>query len=88
MVCELVCLPALALLTFLADYFGLSEGILGIFFGAFLVGIAEFTSNLIKKKEIIDGKEIKKVRFPFQTAIITILYLILGAYLFGYVKMI
>jgi len=80
MVCELLCIPALAILTWLADKFGLSEGIVGLFFGAFLVGIAEFTSNLIKK----DGK----VRFKFQTAIITLVYLIIGAYLLGYAKLI
>lgn len=77
MVCELVCLPAIALLTWLADKLGFPQGVVGIFLGALLVGLAEVSSKGLKY--IAKKKFNKDVLFPFQTAILTILYLIMGA---------
>lgn len=78
MVCSLVCAPAITLLAWLSDQVGLSHGVTGIFIGALVVWLAEVQSNQLFK---IAKKKGEDYPFPFQTAIITILNLILFAYL-------
>ena len=89
MVCSIICAPAITLLAWLSDKLGLSGGVTGIFIGALVVWVSELQSNFLFKlrdKLKLKGK-IKGDRFghgqliPFQTAIITIINLILFAFL-------
>ena len=78
MVCEVVCLPVITFLAYLCKLMGLPEGVLGIFLGALLVGLGEIEGKLLRKIAERKGKE---VLFPFQTAILIIINLIVGAVL-------
>lgn len=75
MVCEIVCIPAIAIMAWLANLFGLPESVVSLFLGALVVGLSELESNFLKKKFAVPKG--KKVLFPFQTASITIFNLIL-----------
>ena len=84
MVCSVVCAPAITLLAWISDKIGLDHGVTGIFIGALIVWFAEVQSKFLFK---IAEKKGKKYLFPFQTAIITILNLLLFAYLISAFKL-
>ncbi len=84
MVCSVVCAPAITFLAWISDKIGLDHGITGIFIGALVVWFSEVQSNFLFK---IAEKKGKKYLFPFQTAIITILNLILFAWLISALKL-
>ncbi len=83
MVCPIVCAPAITLLAWISDKIGLDHAVTGIFLGALIVWFSEVQSNWLFK---IAKKKGKEYLFPFQTAIITILNLILFAYLISITK--
>jgi hypothetical protein len=84
MVCSILCAPAITLLAFISDKLGLDHGITGIFLGALIVWGAELQSKGLSK---IAKKKGKEQLFPFQTAILTILNLIMFAFLIGWLKL-
>jgi hypothetical protein len=84
MVCSIVCAPAITLLAWISDKIGLGHGVTGIFIGALIVWFSEVQSNMLFK---IAEKKGKKYLFPFQTAIITILNLILFAWMISVWKL-
>ncbi len=78
MVCSLICAPAISLLAWLSDKIGLDHGVTGMFIGALVVWFAEQQSDWLFK---LAKKKGKKYIFPFQTPIITVLNLVLFAYM-------
>ena len=74
MVCPVICAPAITLLAWISDKIGLDHAVTGIFLGALIVWFSEVQSKWFFK---IAEKKRKKYLFPFQTAIITIVNLIL-----------
>lgn len=84
MVCSVVCAPAITFLAWLSDKIGLDHGVTGIFIGALIVWGAEQQSDFLFK---IAKKKGKEYLFPFQTAIITIINLILFAWMISIWKL-
>jgi len=83
MVCEILCLPAIALLVVISEKLGLSEGVTGIFIGALTIGIAEIENKLINKLAKRFGKE---EFIPFQKPLIIFINLIIVAWLFNTIR--
>jgi hypothetical protein len=84
MVCPVVCAPAITLLAWISDKIGLDHGVTGIFLGALIVWFSELQSNWLSK---IAKKRGKDYLFPFQTAIVTIINLIIFAYIISIWKL-
>ena len=84
MVCSLICAPAISLLAWISDKIGLDHGVTGMFIGALVVWFAEQQSKWLFKYAEKRGK---KYLFPFQTAILIVLNLILFAYAIIYLKL-
>ncbi len=84
MVCPIVCAPAITLLAWISDKIGLDHGVTGMFIGALVVWFAEQQSTWLFK---IAKKKGKEYLFPFQTAIVIILNLILFAFMISYWKL-
>lgn len=83
MVCSVVCAPAITILAWISDKIGLDYAVTGIFLGALIVWFSEIQSNQLF---IIAEKKGKQYLFPFQTAIITIINLIVFAYVISIMK--
>lgn len=79
MVCEILCLPIIAGITWLAIFLGFPESVVSLFLGALVVGLSELESNILKKRFAVPRG--KRVIFPFQTLIITLFNLIVAAFL-------
>jgi len=84
MVCSVICAPAITLLAWISDKIGLDHGVTGIFLGALIVWFSELQSNWLSK---IAKKRGKEYLFPFQTAIVIIINLILFAYVISVWKL-
>lgn len=84
MVCSFLCAPAITLLAWISDKIGLDHGITGIFLGALIVWMSELESKGLDK---IAKKKNKEYLFPFQTAILTIINLVMFAFLIGWLKL-